>query len=190
MRSSVKLYNPYKWRAADLLWGLAYPLYQTIGTLRHEAAHALVAILEGARVTEFIFWPTLSGTGGIRWGYVVYTGATSWVTIAAPYFLDLLTYILGFWVCIRCRIARRWLWLNVVIVGLISPFVNSLYNYNGGRRFGTNDVGRLMDQLPASAVEAYFVLTLAFYLIGLIVVFRTRNRQNQRADADLGFSKT
>ena len=29
----------------DLLWLLAYPLYQIIGTIRHEASHALLAWL-------------------------------------------------------------------------------------------------------------------------------------------------
>jgi hypothetical protein len=36
----------------DMLWILAYPIYQIIGTIRHEGSHALVALLEGARVTD------------------------------------------------------------------------------------------------------------------------------------------
>ena len=161
---------------ADLPWALAYPLYQTLGTLRHEGAHALAALFEGARVTRFVFWPTLAPRGGLRWGYVRFTGRTGWFTLAAPYLCDLLTYALGFWLCTRTRFSRRWLWLNVVIVGLISPLANSLYNYVGGH-FRNNDVGRLLAQLPPLAVEAYFVVTLALYVVGLVVVFKERRAE-------------
>jgi hypothetical protein len=48
----------------DLLWALAYPVYQIIGTLRHEGSHALAAMAEGAKVTKSVFWPNfhLGGT--------------------------------------------------------------------------------------------------------------------------------
>ena len=52
----------------DLLWGPAYPVYQIIGTIRHEGSHALAATAEGARVTNFVFWPSFD-LGGFQWGY-------------------------------------------------------------------------------------------------------------------------
>ena len=42
----------------DFLWLLLYPVYQTIGTFRHEGSHALAAMAEGAEVTQFVFWPS------------------------------------------------------------------------------------------------------------------------------------
>ena len=50
----------------DLLWFLAYPVYQTIGTLRHEGSHALAAMAEGAEVTKLVFWPSFSN-GRFYW---------------------------------------------------------------------------------------------------------------------------
>jgi hypothetical protein len=43
----------------DLLWILAYPAYQIIGTIRHEGSHALAAMAEGVEVKKFVFWPNV-----------------------------------------------------------------------------------------------------------------------------------
>jgi hypothetical protein len=32
-------------KKTDLLWLLAYPIYQIIGTIRHEGSHALAGLL-------------------------------------------------------------------------------------------------------------------------------------------------
>ena len=149
----------------DLFWILAYPLYQLLGTLRHEGSHALAALLEGVRVTEFVFWPTQG-----YWGYVRWDGPASAAMIGAPYVGDFLTFVVFFSVCMLRRFNRRWIWLNCVIIGIISPLVNSLYNYRGGLR-GPNDVGKLLDLLPENIVHGYFWLTISLYIVGLIVVF-------------------
>ena len=154
----------------DLAWALAYPFYQLVGTLRHEAAHALVARLEGARIQRFVWWPTFRGSGRVRWGYVAWQGETSWLAIAAPYLLDLLTFGVAYLVCARGLIRCRWLWVNVVILGIVSPLVNSAYNYWGG--FGSvNDVGQLLRALPPAVVHGYFAATLALYLVGFGMVW-------------------
>jgi hypothetical protein len=155
-------------KKTDLLWCLAYPLYQICGTVRHEASHALGAWLEGATITKFVFWPTVS-SHGFRWGYVQFRGPTSWLTLAAPYFADLLTFGLFFWLCLRLRFSRRWVWLNAVIIGLVSPLANTVFNYLGAAR-GANDVGRLLHSLPPFAVHAYLALTIVLYGLGLWVV--------------------
>ncbi|MBW2248894.1 MAG: hypothetical protein JRF62_17295 [Deltaproteobacteria bacterium] len=166
----------------DLLWILAYPIYQIIGTIRHEGSHALVALLEGARVTEFVFWPSITKYG-FYWGYVRITGSTDWVFLAAPYLVDLLTFTVFFCVCmwllIRRKwiwlmwllIRRKWIWLNLVIIGLISPLANSLYNYLGSPEPNT-DVGKLLDVLPGVVVHGYFWLTLSLYILGIFLVFK------------------
>ncbi len=154
----------------DFLWILAYPIYQIIGTIRHEGSHALVALLEGARVTEFVFWPSITKYG-FYWGYVRITGSTDWVFLAAPYLVDLLTFAIFFCICMRLLIRRKWIWLNIVIIGLISPFANSLYNYWGSAG-SSNDVGKLLEILPSNVVHGYFWLTLPVYVIGIFLVFR------------------
>ena len=160
-----------KFRKTDFLWLLAYPLYQIIGTIRHEGSHALAAWLEGGTVTRFVFWPTVDQQRVFRWGYVQFGGPTSWLTLAAPYFADLLTFGLFFWLCVRFRFSRRWLWLNFVIIGLISPLANTVFNALGSGR-PTNDIARLLHSLPPFAVYAYLVLTIALYCAGLWVVFK------------------
>lgn len=164
-------------KITDLLWILAYPVYQLTGTLRHEASHALVALLEGAKVTEFVFWPTRG-----YWGYVIWEGPVTSATIGAPYVCDLMTFGLFFVLCMTARFKRRWVWLNAVVLGMISPLINSVYNYWRGLR-GPNDVGKLLESLPPLFIHAYFWFTMVFYLVGLILVFkwsRTARTQSGR----------
>jgi len=152
-------------KKGDLLWILAYPLYQLIGTFRHEASHALVAMAQGNVITEFVFWPT-SG----YWGRVAWDGPPTVASMAAPYICDLLTFLIFFLVCMTVVPKRRWLWINAVAIGIISPLINSTYNYQGGLR-NTNDVGWLSQQMPPMVVHGYFWCTILAYLVGLILVF-------------------
>jgi hypothetical protein len=149
----------------DVMWILAYPLYQSIGAFRHEASHALVAVLQGARIREFVFWPASTGSG-FSWGYVSWTGSTDWVATAAPYLGDLITFALFFGVCARVKLKRHWVWVNLVVVGMISPLVNSAYNYLNGLR-GRGDVASLLRELPDPAVHSYFAITLLAYVAAL-----------------------
>lgn len=159
-------------RKTDFLWLLLWPLYQAIGTLRHEGSHALMALAQGARIQEFVFLPSISEDAGLLWGYVSWEGSTTWLTTAAPYLTDLLTYLVFFVICYCVVRIPRWLWLNLIIVGLISPLVDSLYNYQGGFWRPASDVARLLDVLPPLAVHLYFVATLLLYTAGLPVVFK------------------
>jgi hypothetical protein len=156
----------------DLVWLLATPLYILIGTLRHELGHATVALLLGAQIERFVFWPTWSETG-FRWGYVVWYGREALVVTAAPYLCDLATFALFSVICTRIRFRRHWVWVNLVIIGLVSPLLNSAYNYVRGL-MGSGDVARLLGELPDLAVHAYFAVTLCLYLIGLFLVLRPR----------------
>jgi hypothetical protein len=157
-------------KKTDLLWLLAYPLYQIIGTLRHEGSHALAAVLNGATIRQFVVLPSIVN-GRLLWGYVDYTGDGTWLITAAPYLIDLLTFAVCFAWLMRVHFSRHAVWLNVVIVGLISPLINSAYNYNGRVSPG-NDVAQLLRVLPADWIQAYFAITLLMYLVGLILIFR------------------
>lgn len=157
-------------KKTDLLWVLAYPLYQLIGTLRHEASHALAALLQGGEITKFVFWPTQG-----YWGYVSMSGAPTSGAGAtaidvAPYLVDALTFLVFFTICMLVICKWRWLWINLIAIGIVSPLVNSAYNYNFGHSL-TNDVGDLMRQLPPTLVHTYFWMTFIAYLTGLILVF-------------------
>jgi hypothetical protein len=169
----------------DLLWLLAYPFYQIISTFRHEGAHAMIALLGGGEITKFVFWPSMYKEK-FYWGYVICKGAKGWLFFAAPYLLDFLTFSAFFILCMGVIFKRRWIWLNLVIIGMLSPLVNSFYNYWGGFQ-SMNDVGKLFRDLPAGIVHWYFILTLSAYLVGLAVVFlfsRTSQFHRRRPAAE------
>jgi hypothetical protein len=151
----------------DFLWAFAYPIYQTIGTFRHEGSHALAAMAEGAKLTKFVFWPSFLN-GKFYWGYTGWEGSTTWFTIAAPYFCDLLIFFAAILIVLEAKPKPRWLWFNILIIGMLSPFVNSAFNYFGGVAGSpNNDVGRLLSSLDPIAVHLYFGLTLLFYAWGV-----------------------
>jgi hypothetical protein len=101
--------------------------------------------------------------GGLQWGYASWVGATTWFTIAAPYFCDLITVFVALLIILEVGPPRRWLWLNLLIIGVVSPLVNSAYNYSGGLRGSFNDVGVLLRDLNPVAVHLYFAITLVFH---------------------------
>lgn len=166
----ARMRNPLAaFRKLDLFWILACPLYLVLGIIRHEGSHVLAAVGEGATITEFNFIPSVRPDAVFVWGYVLVDGDVSWLTGAAPYFCDLLTFLAVFPLCQFVVFKRRWIWLNLVILGILSPFVNSLNNYITGYTRG-GDVGYLRQVMGSIAVDAYFSVTIGAYLIGLFVV--------------------
>jgi len=160
----------------DLLWILAYPVYQIIGTIRHEGSHALAAMAEGVDIKEFVFWPSFR-EGDFSFGYVSWQGSTTWFTTAAPYFCDLITFFVALLAILVAMPKRRWLWFNILLIGMLSPLVNSVANYGGGLTGSLNDVGELLRSLDPIAVHLYFALTFAFYAWGLYhCYFRKRHQ--------------
>jgi len=162
-------------RPADLVWSLAYPAYQIIGTIRHEGSHALAVWLEGGRVAKFVFWPTWDRQ--FYWGYVSWSGRADWLVSAAPYFADLLTFAVFYLICSRVRFRRHWLWLNLYAVGLLSPLVNSGYRYVS-HFFRPGDLDTVLKAVPSPYVHAYFILTLALYVAALVRLQRRASPQS------------
>ena len=175
----------------DLFWLLATPIYLTIGTIRHEAAHALMAWRQGAEITEFVFLPGYRGDQ-FFFGYVRWTGGeTNWLVTAGPYLLDLLTFATFFLVCYRGKLKQHWLWLNLVIIGLISPLINSGYQYFKPGLGMQGDIGWLLERVPPTLVHGYMIGTIVLYLIGLILTFITSwhirfSREDQANQERLG----
>jgi hypothetical protein len=155
----------------DWLWLLFFPVYLILGTLRHEGFHALAAAAEGAEIQRFVFWPSISPGGKFYFGYVSWRGGTTWLTTAAPYFGDLLTFGMGVLICTTFKIQRRGLWVNILIITMLSPLLNSAYNYGAGMR-SMNDVGSLLQTLHPLVVHIYFALTMALYASGFWFFFR------------------
>lgn len=157
-----------KSRRLVILWCLlVLPLYQGLGTIRHEVSHAVVAWWQGATITQFVFWPSWQN-GHWLWGYVRWTGGqTTWLTLAAPYLNDLILAAVSFGLLWNCRRGRRthpWLWWNGFILGILSPLMNSGYAYV--RHFFTdNDISKLYTSLPSAVIHGYFLVTILLYVI-------------------------
>jgi hypothetical protein len=149
----------------DLRWLLAFPIYAIIGTIMHEGSHALAAIAEGARITVFQFWPT--SFSPVRFGYVGWHGYTTWFTRAAPYFSGLIVFLVALLIVLEAKPRRRWLWLNILIIGMATPLLNSALNYGYWLAGHQNDIAELLCHLDPVAVHLYFVLTMLFYAWGL-----------------------
>ncbi|HEX5136724.1 MAG TPA: M50 family metallopeptidase [Planctomycetota bacterium] len=158
-------------RAKDLLWLLLYPGYQVLGTIRHEASHALAAMLEGATIERITVLPRPDARRGILWGSVATGGHTTNFTSAAPYLVDLATYALFFVLCMRLR-GPRWLWLNLAIVGVLSPAVDTLYAYLNASFRDIGDAAYLLRTGPAWAVHVCFAAAIAAYLAGIAALLR------------------
>jgi len=165
----------------DLGWLLAIPVYQTLGTIRHEGAHALMARCQGAEITRFVFWPHFREDWGFLWGYVRYQGDTTWLTTAAPYFADVLTVLLFGAVCFWARKLPRWVWLNLLILGVISPLANSLVNYVGGFYRPKNDVAKLFRVLPTWGVHLFFLVSMSAYAVSAVGLLRRKARWEEEA---------
>jgi hypothetical protein len=161
----------WKMSWTDLWWLLGIPVYLTFGTARHELSHALVAKIEGADITKVVLWPQ-TDLGRFTFGYTQWTGSTDWVTDAAPYFCDLLWFVGFFFLITRLPIRNHMLWLNLVIVGLISPLINSFWQWMAGI-FGSpeTDVAKWVNEVPGALVHLYFLVTVAAYAVGLFAVF-------------------
>lgn len=121
------------WSWLDILWHvLAYPIYQIIGTLRHEGCHAIVARSFGASILEFRFLPHRRD-GRWYWGYVKYEGSDLdrdqiEVVKKAPYVLDI-ALVLAWFLVDRLREFEsfHW-WAFATVMLLVSPVVDFVYN--------------------------------------------------------------
>lgn len=160
----------WKMRRTDLWWLFALPVYQTIGTIRHEGSHALAAMAEGAKIERFVVFPSTE-LGRFTFGFTQFSGRTDWFVLFAPYLCDLLWFVGFFFVCTRIRLRFHALWLNLVILGLISPLVNSGYQYLASFFGPATDIARVRAAVPDALVHLYFLLTIALYVVGLVAVF-------------------
>lgn len=57
-------------------------------TARHEASHAVTALLDGAEIQEMRLLPGIHPDLGFYFGYVKHSGDTTWLTDAADLFLQ------------------------------------------------------------------------------------------------------
>jgi hypothetical protein len=162
-------------KKSDLWWLLAWPVYQLIGTARHELSHAAVAAWQGARITQIQIFPSFRPQG-FFWGYVTWTGGqTNALVTAAPYLCDLAVFLAFLPLCTLATRAPRWLWINAFIIGIVSPLIDTAFNYSKLFRCGAGDVNEFASRFPPVAIHWLFVATLVLYLTGSCFAWRAYN---------------
>jgi hypothetical protein len=163
-------------KKTDLWWLLGWPVYQLLGTARHELSHAAVAVCQGARIEQIAIVPSFQ-SDGFLWGYVSWTGGrVTWLVAAAPYLVDFAFYLAVLFVCLTAFRLRRWLWLNLFILGLLSPFVDTAANYSKLFRRPAGDVNELASQFPPVLIHSLFLGVMLFYLLGMWHALRVYHR--------------
>ena len=165
-------------KAKHFAWLIAYPVYQIIGTARHELSHAAAAVPQGAHITQVQILPSHLAGRGWYWGYIRFTGGTNgWAVPAAPYLCDLITFALAAMIFRRFPGLPDWAKANLFILGILSPWLNMAYNYRKVF-FGSNggDVVELMCALEPVSVNLVFIAALIAMGAWAVAVFRTRLR--------------
>lgn len=159
---------PFRW--SDFLWLAALPVYMLVDTVRHELSHALMAWLLGVNVLAINIFPGRR-LGYFAYGYVILNDSAPWLVVAAPYLCDLFVFVATYWLIKLGKPKRRWVFINLVFIGLLSPVYNSLSGYIHSS-FINNDVARLMDLLPKSMVSFAFWAVMAIYALLLRKLYR------------------
>lgn len=149
----------------ECFWLLALPAYVVIGTVRHEASHALVGTMLGGHIERFVFLPSARFWGMVRFAA---PQPPPLPTYAAPYVFDVLFLLACAWLCFRIPARLRQLWLNVVVLGVVSPVVDSTYNYVKAFIRG-GDVATLFQLVPWYLVHLWFI---AFAAAGTVTIVK------------------
>ncbi len=135
-------------------------------TARHEGSHALAALIQGVPVHEVRLLPGIHRELGFYFGYVSRGDGGTWLLDAAPFFSAMAWFIVFYFLLQRISPGSR-LWLPLFFIGLVSPAVDLIYNYQGGLWREGTDVSDLFAVLPDSAVHGSFVAAIGLCLIGI-----------------------
>lgn len=163
-------------RARDWFWVALAPVYALLGTLRHEGCHAIVGMLSGAHLKKLVFWPSIY-EGQSFWGYVLFDPPRSslWIS-AAPYLCDVLLVPFMAWITIRFLAGHRKLWIQVTILGIVLPIVDSEYNYLGWAAFrsGSNDLAEIATHVPPWSLHIGFGIAALVFAASLLAALQPR----------------
>ncbi len=159
-------------KRSDALWLLMLPVYMALDTLRHEASHALAGWLFGGNVLEISFLPSWN-LGHFSFGYTVLTVELNWLIVGAPFIVDLIVFSLTFWLCLRHPQMPRGLWVNLLILGMFLPALDSFQAWWGSQE-RMNDVAQLIKMMSPALIHGCFLLAFRLYAIGIIIVWVQR----------------
>lgn len=120
----------WQWSSLLLHLLIGYPLYQILGTIRHELSHALAGIIQGIGVREIHVLPSHID-GKWYWGFVRYgvSDLPRWWVYLMPYFVNILHIIAGLWlVPYVAKFGIIHAWYAAIVLTLFSPVLDVVYN--------------------------------------------------------------
>lgn len=152
------------------MWLALAPGYMMVDTLRHEISHAIVAWLAGVQVLVIHFLPGKQ-LGYFSFGYIILGDNASWLIYAAPYFCDLILFTAAYFLLRHVRFRRRWMAVNLVSIGLVSPLFNSFSGFINSFSI-TNDVTHLAILFSREVVTDLFFGVGVYYFVLLRRLYR------------------
>jgi len=152
-------------KKSDLSWLLGAPFYILINSLRYQLAAILMVSLTGGTILNKSFLPTFGNGGWLRFSTVRWQGGVDWLILSAPYLADLIFFVCIAAITYNFRIKHRSVLINLIIIGLLFPILNSGYSYICSA-FVQTDMTRIIDLMPfEEVVHLYFVATLGAYVL-------------------------
>lgn len=113
-----------------LVHALLYPLYQILGTAKHEYAHAIAGKIQGLDILEITILP--ERVDGIwYWGRVRFIGKANVLTLIAPYIVDLIFMVIGIGIFKYFEpflLDHINMLFMATIIFIFSPLVDLIYN--------------------------------------------------------------
>jgi hypothetical protein len=100
--------------------------------------------------------------------------------IAAPYIIDFLFFALFGILCAAIPRMPRWAWVNCFIIGVLSPLIDTAYNYRGLFTGKHNDAVYLARVHGAVVTHVLFATAVVCYIIGVTVIVMRRMKSDQR----------
>jgi hypothetical protein len=148
---------------------------ELVSTARHEGSHALIAWIEGAHIDEVRLLPGINAQLGFYFGLVRHHGGrVTWLVGAAP-FLSAAAMLVAYYFWARKPRPLGVVRTGVILLCLVSPFVDLAWNYSKGFWRPTSDVARLLNDLPTLAVHGFFTCSLV--LAVLLIMSLRQERQ-------------
>ncbi|MCD4751581.1 MAG: hypothetical protein K8R40_00740 [Anaerolineaceae bacterium] len=157
-------------KKSDLSWLLGAPFYILINSLRHQLASLLLVWMTGGKILSISFLPTFGNGGWLRFSTITWQGGIDWLILSAPYIADLIIFSCFAAITYYLRIKRRWVLINLIIIGLLFPIFYGGYDYFSSV-FVQTDITRIIESMPfEEVVHLYFVAALSGYILVLNAV--------------------
>ena len=107
-------------------------------------------------------------------------GRVTPLVIAAPYLVDFFFFALFGIICAAIPRMPRWAWVNCFIIGVLSPLIDTAYNYRGLFIGKYNDAVYLARVHGSIVTHVLFATAIACYIVGTASVVMRRMKADRQ----------